>query len=114
VIEIIFALNNTRGRKDNARIVRNRFSGPKALEDLERGLWKLSKMSVDDFHMQDAGGERCQVVMCDPRGAGIGSWSLDTDFGNDRFGTFLGVREDFCEKRKRSRCKNKPVRKESF
>jgi hypothetical protein len=68
-------------------------------------------MPVNDLHVHDAGGESCQVVVCGPGGAGKGSRSLDTDFDNGRFGTYLGVREDFFENIKRSRCKNKPVQK---
>jgi hypothetical protein len=52
--------------------------------------------------------------VCGPGGADIGDRSIDMDFGNGHFGTYLRVREDFGRKSKRCRCKNKPVRKESF
>jgi hypothetical protein len=52
--------------RETAEVIRHRFPGPEALEDLQRGYRQLAKMPVNNPHVGDPGVQSGKVVLYGP------------------------------------------------
>jgi hypothetical protein len=100
--------------RETAEVIRHRFPGPEALEDLQRGYRQLAKMPVNNPHVGDPGVQSGKVVLYGPGGAGVRNRILSTELGDGCLRAYLRIREHLCGEIKRSRYENTTVREESL